>query len=88
MPPVPWGLLPTVVLGAVVVYAVWAWARRRREGRYDLRGLRDARYEPPLAGDEEPDEDGVTGESGPYCHSCDAAYPAGTPRCFSCGRPL
>ena len=37
-----WGTLPVLLLGLVVLYAVWAWRQRRREDRYDLRRLREA----------------------------------------------
>lgn len=88
-----WATLPILLLGLVVLYAAWIWWKRRRAGRYDLGRLRDAPrtglYDrSPLLPGEEPDEDGITEDSGPYCHACDEAYPPGTSVCFRCRRPL
>lgn len=81
-------LIPVLLLGLAALYAVWAWRQRRRDAPYDLRRLADARYEGWLAPGEEPEEGWVTDESGPYCSSCDEAYPAGTSVCRRCRRPL
>jgi hypothetical protein len=83
-----WTILPAVLLGAAVLYAAWIWRRRVRDAPYDLRRLRDAHYEGWLAPGEEPDDGLVTEDSGPYCVSCDEAYPAGTTACRHCRRPL
>ena len=82
------GLIPVLLLGLALAYAVWAWRQRRRDAPYDLRLLRDARYEGWLAPGEEPDEGLVTDESGPYCAACDEAYPAGTSVCRRCRKLL
>ena len=81
-------LIPALLLGLALLYAVWAWRQRRRDAPYDLRRLRDAHYEGWLAPGEEPDEGLVTEESGPYCPACDESYPAGTSACRCCRRPL
>ena len=81
-------MIPLLLIGLALVYAVWAWRERRRNAPYDLRRLRDARYEGWLAPGEEPDEGLVTAESGPYCSACDEAFPAGTHSCRYCRRPL
>jgi len=81
-------LIPALLLGLALLYAVWAWRQRRRDAPYDLRRLADARYEGWLAPGEEPDEARLTEESGPYCSGCDEAYPAGTSVCLHCRRPL
>jgi len=81
-------LIPALLLGLALAYAVWAWRQRRRDAPYDLRRLHDAHYEGWLTPGEEPDEGLVTDESGPYCSACDEAYPAGTSLCRHCHRPL
>ena len=85
-----WG---AALLGLAVLLAVWVWAKRRRGDAYDLRRLQDAprtgMYDSSPLGAEEEAEVGVADEdSGPYCLSCDEAYPAGTPACPRCGRRL
>jgi len=81
-------LIPALLLGLALLYAVWAWRQRRRDAPYDLRRLGDARYEGWLAPGEEPDEGLVTDESGPYCSGCDESYPTGTSVCRRCRRLL
>ncbi len=83
-----WTLFPALLVAFAILYAAWVWQRRKRIDPYDLRRLHDAHYEAPLASGEEPDETLVTEESGPYCSSCDEAYPAGTSVCRHCRRPL
>lgn len=88
-----WEAVPALFFGLTIVFAAWAWWKRRRADRYDLRSLRDAprtgQYDQtPLLPGEEPEDDWVTEDSGPYCVSCDEAYAAGTPVCRRCGRPL
>jgi hypothetical protein len=77
-------LLPLVPFAAGLAL-LWAGFRRRREARYDLRGL----FEAPPA-EEEPRYDTVPDDeaSSPYCGWCDEAYPPGTYRCTRCGREL
>ena len=81
-------MIPLLLIGLALVYAVWSWRERRWNAPYDLRRLRDARYEGWLAPGEEPDEGLVTEESGPYCSGCDESFPAGTHSCRYCRRPL
>lgn len=93
LPEISGDLIPALLLGLAALYAAWVWGKRRREERYDLRRLRDLPRtglygQSPLLPDEEPNESWVTEESGPYCHICDEAYPAGTHVCRHCRRPL
>ncbi len=81
-------MIPVLLLGLALVYAVWAWRERRLDAPYDLRRLRDAHYEGWRAPGEEPDEGLVTDESGPYCSACGEVYPVGTFACLHCRRPL
>ena len=88
-----WGTLPVLLLGLVVLYAAWTWWARRRADQYDLSRLRDAPRtgmydQTALLPEEEPDDDWVNEDSGPYCHACGEAYPPGTSACLRCRRPL
>ena len=91
-----WDLLPLALIGLAAIYAVVVWRRRaarKFQDRYDLRDLREPSrtgwYDAVSGGPrEEPDEDMVNEEAGPYCVSCGVGYPARTPACRECGRPF
>ena len=85
--------IPFLILGLIAAIAAVFWWKRRQADQYDLRRLREAPRtgiydQTALLPEEQPEENWVTKDSGPYCYSCDEAYAAGTSRCRRCGRPL
>ena len=77
-------VLPALAFALVVAGCAFVWWRRRQARKYDLNRLFDEDETPP----ESEYDELVTDDSGPYCHSCDTPYPAGTRQCPRCRRPL